>query len=126
MAIENLIYYERGDLNQNPSRKITTVMDGKNNPFTPKEVRMISAAKDISLGGHWREYSELLAFLGEGKIILEDIDTKERREYSFSDGSKLFVPPRIAYKIYTNSTTYILTCSPEETDRDKTHKYEIN
>ena|SRR3989344_8586930 len=125
MAIENVVYQENGDLNINPSRRVSTVMDGKINEFSPVEIRIMVIDTEGFLGGHWRDYPEVWSFLGEGTVTLEDIETKQKKEYKMGNGWRLFIPARVASKVYAQKGTCIVTCSPEATDRSKTHKYEF-
>jgi len=125
MAIEKVVYQENGDLNINPSRRVSTVMDGKINEFLIQEIRIMVIDTEGFLGGHWRDYPEVWMSLGKGKVILADIETDERKEYDLVDGSRIFIPSRVASKVYAKKGTCIVTCSPEKTDREKTHKYEF-
>ena len=125
MTIKDVVYLENGDFNQNPQRRITTIMDGVSE-FLVGDVRLLVVDLNCEFGGHWREYPEVWGFLGEATITLEDIDTKERIQYSVNNGSRLFIPPRVASKAYAKVGTAIVTCSPKADRVKKTHKYQFN
>ncbi len=125
--IDRVSYVKNGDLNINSLRRATTIMDGKNNEFKPGEIRLLLVDQESSFGGHWREYDEVWGFLGNATVTLEDIDTKERKIYKVADGTRLFIPSRVASKIEAEKSTAIVTCSSYNIDREKqTHKYEFN
>jgi hypothetical protein len=125
MAIENVVYVKIGDLNSKEGfRRITTVMNGSNE-FEIGDIRLVQADNDVPLGGHWREYPEVWGFLGKATITLEDIDTKERKVYQAEDGTRIFIPPRVASKIEAYKGTSIVTCSPKSDRERQTHRYEF-
>lgn len=125
MVIEKVIFVKNADLNVNENRRITSVMNGKNE-FDVEYVRLIVADKTGIVGGHWREYPEVWGFLGEAIVTLEDIDTKERREYKAVDGARLFIPARVASKAEAVKGTAIVTCSPNADREKQTHKYSFS
>src|SRR3989344_9056303 len=99
MAIEKVVYILNGDLNVNSKRRASTIMNGMGNEFEPGEVRLLMIDETSVFGGHWRDYPEVWGFLGEAVVILEDIDTKERRTYKAGNGTRLFIPSRVASKV---------------------------
>ena|SRR3989344_3111447 len=127
-SIERVIYRQKGDLNiKLNERRVSTVMDGKNNEFHPSEIRLLVVDQTGSFGQHYREYDEVWGFLGEAEIILEDVKTKERITYSAENGTRIFIPCMVASRVNAKKGTCIVTCAPESADREKqTHKYEIN
>ena len=126
MTIEKVVYIEKGDLNVNLKRRASTIMNGMGNEFEPSEVRLLTIDETSVFGGHWRDYPEVWGFLGEATITLEDIDTKERRTYKAGNGTRLFIPSRVASKVEAVKGTSIVTCAPHSTDREKqTHKYDF-
>src|SRR3989344_1331264 len=127
MAIERVVYMKKADLNINAKRRVSTVMNGSDNEFEPSEVRVLVIDERGNFGGHWREYDEVWGFLGEAKVTLEDIETKERKTYEAVNGTRIFIPSRVASKVEANKGTSIVTCAPYSANREKqTHKYEIN
>ncbi|MEK6915328.1 MAG: hypothetical protein AABW89_02190 [Nanoarchaeota archaeon] len=126
MAIERVVYLEKGDLNMNSRRRASTITEGKDNEFEISEVRLLAIDETGTYGGHYREYPEVWGFLGEAEITLEDIGTKERRKYKAVDGTRLFIPAMVASKVEAKKGTSIVTCAPHSADREKqTHKYSI-
>lgn len=125
MAIEKVIYQQLGDVNVNPKRRITTIIQGKNE-FEIGEVRLLLVDETGQVGGHYREYPEIWGFLGEATITLEDIKTKERRKYNATNGSRIFIPSGVASMIEATKGTAIVTCSPYADREKQTHKYIFN
>lgn len=125
MAIKDVVYLKNGDFDQNPQRRITTIIR-EVKEFLVEDVRLLVIDLNCELGGHWREYPEVWGFLGEATIILEDIDTKERIQYPVDNGSRLFIPSRVASKVYAKAGTSIVTCSPKADRVKETHKYQFN
>ncbi len=126
MAIEKVIYFYDGDSHTNEERIVSTVINGDVPDFIPRQIRVLKILKNGELGGHWRDYPEIYGFIGEAKMNLEDIDTKEKREYLLKTGSRIFIPSRVALKIYANEGTVIITCSASIGRDLQTHKYKLN
>jgi len=124
MAIEKVVYLEKGDLSVNQSRRITTIINGTNE-FDTTDVRLIVVDATGELGGHYREYPEVWGFLGVANVTLEDIKTKERRIYKATDGTRIFIPAMVASKVEAEKGTAIVTCSPRSDREKQTHKYEL-
>lgn len=126
MVIERTVYVKNGDLNINSRRRASTIMNGLSNEFEPSEVRILMIDETGTFGGHWREYDEVWGFLGDAKVILEDIKTKERKTYEAINGTRMFIPSGVASKVEAIKGTVIVTCAPYSANREKqTHKYEI-
>ncbi len=125
MGIDQVIYQRGYDSHENNDRTIATLVNGDIDGFSPEQVRVTKFNRNTSLGNHWREYPELYGVIGQAKVTLEDIDTKERRNYDLKTGDRLLVPSRVALKIEASEGTVIITCCPKAARDEKTHKYEI-
>lgn len=125
MAIENVVYQKKGDFNSNEMRIISTIAKGHSNEFEVDEVRLLYIKKTGKIGGHYRDYPEVWGFVGNGRLTLEDIETKERRQYEIEDGSRIFIPANVASSLEAVEGMCVVTCAPKGNREKQTHKYEI-
>lgn len=123
MAIENVILYSDLDRHENEDRIIVGSRDKSS--INWDRLRIVKVKRACYLGGHWREYPEQYAIIGEALFFLEDIHTNERRQYSLKSGQSLFVPPEVALKIRAFEGTIITVCFPNADLEKQSHKYEF-
>lgn len=123
MSIERAVYEKNHDSHANSDRIITTVINGDIEGFASEHVRAVRFERETDAGNHWREYSELYGIIGRATFFLEDIDSKERREYNMTTGDRLFVPERVALRIHAEAGTVIVTCSQKADRNSGTHEY---
>ena len=126
MGIDEVVYEENYDSHSNSDRIIATLVNGETNGFLVGQVRMAQFKQDAVIGGHYREYPEIYGVIGNATFTLEDIKTKERRDYELKTGDRLSVPPLVALKIKAVSGTLVVACSPKADRELKSHKYQIN
>lgn len=126
MAIENVNYRESLDTHSNEKRTIAALLDPiSKNPISVEQVRVVNVHQDSTLGNHWREYGEIYGVVGNAHFTLEDIGSKERRNYRVKTGDTLYVPRGIALKVKAPAGSIVICCS-EKNEREKgTHKYEV-
>ena len=124
--IEKAVYRANVDSHTNLDRTLVTAFDGESRYFLLESVRIARFEREAEFGNHWREYPEDYSIIGSAKVMLEDIDSKKRREYNLATGDRLFVPPRVALKIWGEPGTVIIVCSPRGDREKQTHKYQID
>ncbi len=123
MAIELVEFRENVDIHANEKR---IIMGQSYEGMGFSRLRTVRVNINCQLGGHWREFPELYGVIGRANFILQDIDTKERRNYELIDGQQLLIPPKVALKIDALEGTIITVCFPQVDLDKKSHKYEIN
>lgn len=126
MVLEMVVYEPRCDIHTTPERDIATMFKNDIVEFSPQHIRVVHLKQDAVLGNHWRDYSELYAVVGKALFVLEDIDTKEKKEYCLETGDRLLVPPRVALRVSAPASTVIIACSSDVDRERKTHKYIVS
>jgi hypothetical protein len=125
MAIEKVVLNKQYDSHSTTKRTAVTLLKGDDAGFNARSVRAILAYDIGDLGNHYRDVSEVYSIIGRAKFILEDVDSKDRKEITLITGDRLIIPPRVAMKVDIAPRSVIIVGSPAE-DRDKvTHKYEV-
>ena len=127
MPFDEIIFEKGFDSHSNETRTIVGVLkEFSRSPIRVQQFRVAQVKKDFPMGNHWRGYGEIYGIIGSADFLLEDIDTKKRKNYRMETGDTLYIPPRIALKVTAVPDTVIVCCS-ENHDRERgTHKYEFN
>jgi len=80
------------------------------------------------LGDHWERDWELFV-IREGsiaKLVLEDIDTKERREYlNLQTDTRIILPPRVAHRLEFSESTVLLAMTETPYSSEKWIPYDF-
>ena len=126
MSIDKVIMGE-ADFHKTDKRAVFEMLFSplKNKLKSLRQVRIIKTETEDELGGHWREYGEIYAVIGKATFSLQDIDTKEKANYEIETGQVIYIPPKVALKVYSKPNQAIICCSESEDRENKTHKYKI-
>jgi len=109
MAIKDIIHQKRGIDHEDERRAILTAFNGDLNEFKAAQVKMYLIKQERKLAGCYHEYNVAFYILeGEVKFILEDIKTKERKEYILTKTDVLLIPSHIAYQAFAKAETKML------------------
>jgi len=125
MSLKKVVYNHCKIDHRDERRALFTAFNGDLDGFKAAQVKFIKMYKDAVLGEHYHEdYRELFYMLkGRAEVILEDIETKERKTYILKQGDRLLVPPQVAHRFLIIKDSLLVGCtekpyqSPEVNDR---------
>lgn len=101
MSIKNVIHQKRGIDHEDERRVIMTAFNGDLNGFKAEQAKFYLIKQEKMLAAHYHEYVEVFYMLeGEAKFHLKDVDTKEEKELNLKSTEVLFIPPRVAHKVF--------------------------
>jgi mannose-6-phosphate isomerase-like protein (cupin superfamily) len=119
MGIEGVITEIGGLAHSDDRRDLHELFNGlkiEGGTFSAQQIKLARVKnRDVTLGGHYHNYHEFFAMLeGNAKFILEDIETKERREVEVSESSGgLLIPSLVAHKVEIGPGSVLLGATEE-------------
>lgn len=86
-----------------------------------------SARTEQERGHHYHEKKaeQLYVISGELELLLEDLETSERRAFTVRGGTRITIPPRIAHAYHSHTYSQVLEYSPDPYDPSDTHPHRV-
>jgi len=129
MSLDDVVYEQIGLAHSDARRDLHTPFNGNLEKYglsSAQQAKLAVLKENAILGCHYHTYHEFFYLVsGEGIFTLQDMDTKETREYDMKPGTILSIPPHIPHKaeLKAGSILFAVTekayISPEVND----HKY---
>ncbi|MEK6915330.1 MAG: methyltransferase domain-containing protein [Nanoarchaeota archaeon] len=105
-GIKDVIYQKRGIDHEDDRRAILTAFNGDLNGFKASQAKIYLIKQEKNLAGCYHDYDVAFYILeGEVKFILEDLKTKERKEYNLEKTDTLLIPSKVAYHAIAKAGT---------------------
>ena len=121
MAIEKLVIGLGGLAHSDDRRDLFALYNNfkidNDKIFSTPQVKIakIKDKEEIILGAHYHNYWEYFNMIsGKAIFILEDINTKERREHELNETSGgILIPPKVAHKVIIEKNSILLGATEE-------------
>lgn len=109
MSIHNVIYKKRGIDHEDERRTILTAFNGDLDGFKAEQTKIYLIKQERKLAGCYHNYAVAFYILeGEVKFFLEDVKTKEKKEYILTNTDLLLIPSNVAYYALAKASTKMI------------------
>ncbi len=117
MSLDDVIYEQIGLAHSDARRDLHTPFNGNLDKYgfsNAQQAKLAVLKENTILGCHYHTYCEFFYLVsGEGVFTLQDMDTKETRNYNMKPGTILSIPPRIPHKAQLQSGSILFAITSE-------------